>query len=243
MRVATKREANSAVALAEFLVGHGGSEESAFLDVLAHIADRGNLIEFCERNGIRVGLLIGWIRRDADRSRRYEMALMDRRSLDAEAVRGKWSEVMDAKPETAPRWSDVLKASEMMGKYSGVLNDGPVNVDRDAMSEGELRSALAELLERNPDVKTLIAGSGFGGVDVVDGELTGELVGGVAKAVGEVVHEATIADPVVADTAHEPATEPERKPLREVSEEAKAARAVNVPKPKEGVKVVGKWYL
>lgn len=246
MQSMSERRTEAAVSLVDFLMGYGNDQEAAFLEILGHICDRGDLNTFCQARGIRVGMLIAWIRRDADRSRRYELALLDRRSLDAEAVRGKWVEVMDAKPEVAPKWSDVLKASEMMGKYSGVLNDGPVTVERESRSEDELREQLLELLERNPDVKSIFGSVGFGGraTDVVDGELTTGVVndndlhtngasdaGAAVNAPDQNIYQNGSGQGTGVPQSVEK-TDEEKTPRREVSEQAKAARALRRPKPK-----------
>lgn len=247
MRPQTVARTDAAVSLVDYLLSHNNDQEAAFLEVIGHICDRGDITRFCAERGIRIGMLIAWIRRDADRSRRYELALLDRRSLDAEAVRGKWSEVMESKPEAAPKWSDVLKASEMMGKYSGVLNDGPVGVERDAMSEGELREALKELLERNPDVKALVGAAGIAAaagtivdVEVDEGVRDGVspedapmvVSGGDRTGVSGPSASASASAVETAETADAAAKPEATAPRREVSEQAKAARALKRPKAK-----------
>lgn len=227
----------AAVSLVDFLLAYGNDQEAAFLEIIGHICDRGDLNTFCSERGIRIGMLIAWIRRDADRSRRYELALMDRRQLDAEAVRGKWTEVMNEKPEAPPKWSDVLKASELMGKYSGVLHDGPVVVEREQASESELREQLAELLSRNPDVQALVMRGG----DVVDAELVTEVVNGIEQSrtgqvVGNEQRQSEIPDAgngsVLIREEIQGDVRPENKiPRREESAQAKAARAIRRPKP------------
>lgn len=230
MRTATVRRTDAAASLVDFLTGYGNDQEAAFLEIIGHISDRGDLNGFCAARGIRIGMLIAWIRRDADRSRRYELALSDRRALDAEAVRGKWVEVMDQKPEVAPKWSDVIKASELMGKYSGILHDGPVELSRDQSSEDELREQLRELLSRNPDVSALVMRGSTSG-DVVDAVLVSEVVSGIT---GERVAPVF---PTVPTPPPEPVV---AKPRREESEQAKAARQLRKPKPPKQPNMVDK---
>jgi hypothetical protein len=174
----TLEKVDYAVGLVEYLLSYGNDEEAAFLEVLAHIADRGDLVEFCRVRNLRVGLLVAWIRRDAERSRRYEQALMDRRYLDAESVRGVWVDAMGREPEEGITWGNKLKASELMGKYAGVLADGGNGGGGggERASEDELREALRDLLARNPDVKELVFQGSAGGV--VETQVVAEQVGG-----------------------------------------------------------------
>lgn len=190
MKAATIRQAASAAALTEFLVRHGGDEDEAFLELLGHVIEQGSLLDFCGSTGIHIGVLLAWIRRSPDRSRRYEQALLDRRMLDAESVRSKWRHVMNLEPKDPPRYADILKASEYLAKNSGALNDNLVVRDNRDMSEDEMQAELLELLARNPDVKHAVLTLGS---DVVDAELVTEVVKDIDKTL---VDKAPMPEPV-----------------------------------------------
>jgi hypothetical protein len=239
----TLEKVDYAVGLVEYLLSYGNDEEAAFLEVLAHIADRGDLVEFCRVRNLRVGLLVAWIRRDAERSRRYEQALMDRRYLDAESVRGVWVDAMGREPEEGITWGNKLKASELMGKYAGVLADGGNGGGGggERASEDELREALRDLLARNPDVKELVFQGGAGGVGEaqVVAEQVGDPQADVADAV-EAGHDEADANAKVVETlkaeelrkAQAARLQEERKVLAAQKAAEMAARALEERKKK-----------
>ncbi len=187
MRAATALRTEAAISLVDFLMSYGGDEEAALMELLGYIADRGNINKFCEERGMRVGMLHAWINRYPARLRRYEAAIEARRQLDKEAVRDRLQQVMESTPEGAPRWSDVIKASELMGKNSDYLKDG--HGEKDSASEAELLAQLKDLIERNPDMKNVLTFEN--GVEVVDTTIVSEAVNGTENTD---VHAAQVVD-------------------------------------------------
>jgi hypothetical protein len=162
----------SAAWLVDFLLRHGNDEELAFAEVLGVVAERGSILEYSAKNAIKPGLLLAWIRRDPARSRRYDQALLDRKVLDAEAVRGVWTGVIEQEPADLPTHTERLAAARDMGKHVGMLSERNTLVleDRRDLSEAEIREQLRELLLRNPDVKRELLT-----LDIADAEVIEEI--------------------------------------------------------------------
>lgn len=129
--------------LEDFAAEFGG--EASMFDRLCEFVSSGGLVsELCAEFSVNAGVLLAWIRKDAERSKRYDQAIADRKMCQAEQPVRVWRDVMDSEPEEAPEWKDVLKASELMAKHAGALRDGAGSVTVNA-GAGSLIAVLSGL--------------------------------------------------------------------------------------------------
>lgn len=129
--------------LEDFAADFGG--EASMFDRLCEFVSSGGLVsELCAEFSLNAGVLLAWVRKDAERSKRYDQAIADRKMCQSEQPVRVWRDVLDREPEEAPEWKDVLKASELMAKHAGALRDGAGSVTVNA-GAGSLIAVLSGL--------------------------------------------------------------------------------------------------
>lgn len=115
-----------AQALLEPKIDKLGGREKFFDAAFRYISAGGFINDLCADEFLDRGALLAEIRANPELNRRYEAAVVDRKSARSEGAQAFWAKVMDSVPEeSAATFGEALKASELMARNTGALRDGP----------------------------------------------------------------------------------------------------------------------
>lgn len=87
--------------------------------ICKHVASGGSVITLAELWGVNFGELMGWIRRDKDRAKAYELAIVDRKEWTFERMIKELQSIAFEDEDPAKR----TKAIELIGKNLGAWTD------------------------------------------------------------------------------------------------------------------------
>ena len=119
---AKKAVVKGQVGIEEFALSRGGVGPF-FEQFCKYISEGGLATKFAEKFAVDYAGLMGWIRKDEGRSKRYDAACVDRKGWQQERSVGVWTEILAKDPCIPPTHTDRLKAADALAKHSGALRD------------------------------------------------------------------------------------------------------------------------